>query len=156
MSAPAGRRLNLNLFIYPGGHHEAAWRYSGSAPRRVLDITYYQELARRAEAAKLDAIFLADGALVIDPASGVFADTEKIHPIDHEGERLRVRGPLNTPRGPQGRPVYVQAGPPRTAGPSPPRTPRRSSPRTRPSATPATSTPTSSPGSRPRAATPTR
>ena len=21
------RQLSLNLFIYPGGHHEAAWRY---------------------------------------------------------------------------------------------------------------------------------
>ena len=25
-----GRQLNLNLFIYPGGHHEAAWRYKDS------------------------------------------------------------------------------------------------------------------------------
>ena len=22
-----GRQLKLNLFIYPGGHHEAAWRH---------------------------------------------------------------------------------------------------------------------------------
>ncbi|KRE06901.1 monooxygenase [Bosea sp. Root381] len=55
------RQLALNLFIYPGGHHEAAWRYRESEPRRVLDIRYYQELARRAEAAKFDAIFFADG-----------------------------------------------------------------------------------------------
>ncbi|MEZ2410354.1 LLM class flavin-dependent oxidoreductase [Bosea sp. RCC_152_1] len=60
MSANA-RQLTLNLFIYPGGHHEAAWRYPASEPKRVLDITYYQELARRAEAAKFDAIFFADG-----------------------------------------------------------------------------------------------
>ena len=39
------RQLALNLFIYPAGHHEAAWRYKGSAAERVLDITYYQELA---------------------------------------------------------------------------------------------------------------
>ena len=34
------RQLSLNLFIYPGGHHEAAWRYKESAagphPRRHL------------------------------------------------------------------------------------------------------------------------
>jgi alkanesulfonate monooxygenase SsuD/methylene tetrahydromethanopterin reductase-like flavin-dependent oxidoreductase (luciferase family) len=30
--------------------------------------------------------------------------------IDHIGKHLRVRGPLNIPRTPQGRPVYVQAG----------------------------------------------
>ena len=216
----SARQLALNLFIYPGGHHEAAWRYKGSEPRRVFDISYYQELARRAEAAKFDAVFFADGpaladniryasrfrlepitwlsaiaaatsrigligtasttytepynlarlfasldhlsrgragwnivttsapqaaqnfglpehpphgeryerakefldvvtrlwdsweddALVIDPASGIFADADKIHAIDHVGKHFRVRGPLNTARSPQGRPVYVQAG----------------------------------------------
>lgn len=214
------RQLRLNLFVYPGGHHEAAWRHPGSSPERVLDLSYYQELARTAEEAKLDALFLADGpsladniryasrfrlepftllsalasvterigligtasttylepynaarlfagldhlsngragwnivttgapdaagnfgldehpvhadryararefvdvvtrlwdswedeALVADPASGLFADPDRIHRIDHAGEHFRVRGPLNTPRTPQGRPVYVQAG----------------------------------------------
>ncbi|MBA4220279.1 MAG: LLM class flavin-dependent oxidoreductase [Methylobacterium sp.] len=216
----AGRQLTLNLFIYPGGHHEAAWRYRESEPERVLDIRYYQELARKAEAAKFDAVFLADGpslaenvryssrvrlepvtwltaiaaatekigligtasttynepynlarlfasldhisggragwnivttsdagaaqnfglpehpphgeryekarefldvvtrlwdsweddALLADPRSGVFADADKVHRIDHVGKHYRVRGPLNISRSPQGRPVYVQAG----------------------------------------------
>jgi FMN-dependent oxidoreductase (nitrilotriacetate monooxygenase family) len=214
------RQLTLNLFIYPGGHHEAAWRYKESEPKRVLDISYYQELARRAEAAKFDAIFFADGpslpenvryssrlrfepitwlaaiaaatsrigliatasttytepynlarlfasldhishgragwnivttsdagaaqnfglpehpphadryetareflevvtklwdsweddALVADAQSGVFADSGKVHRIDHVGKHYKVRGPLNVARTPQGRPVYVQAG----------------------------------------------
>ncbi|MDR6870413.1 FMN-dependent oxidoreductase (nitrilotriacetate monooxygenase family) [Bosea sp. BE125] len=214
------RQLTLNLFIYPGGHHEAAWRYKESEPKRVLDISYYQELARRAEAAKFDAIFFADGpslpenvryssrlrfepitwlaaiaaatsrigliatasttytepynlarlfasldhishgragwnivttsdagaaqnfglpehpphadryetareflevvtklwdsweddALVADAQSGVFADSDKVHRIDHAGKHYKVRGPLNVARTPQGRPVYVQAG----------------------------------------------
>ncbi|MCX4671562.1 LLM class flavin-dependent oxidoreductase [Streptomyces sp. NBC_01381] len=214
------RELHLNLFVYPGGHHEAAWRYDGSETGRILDIGFYQDLARRAEAAAFDGIFFADGpaladnvryasrfrlepftwlsaiaavterigliatasttytepynlarlfasldhlsggragwnivttgapqaaqnfgldahpvhaerydrarefldvvtklwdsweddALVADPGSGLFADTERIHPIEHVGPRLTVRGPLNTPRTPQGRPVYVQAG----------------------------------------------
>jgi len=214
------RQLALNLFIYPDGHHEAAWRYKGSAVDRVLDVTYYQELAQRAETHKFDAVFFADGpaladnvryaqrfrfepvtlltaiaaatkrigligtasttytepynlarqfasldhfsggragwnivttsspqaaqnfglpehpphherydrareyldvitrlwdsweddAVVNDPASGVFADTSKIHALNHVGKHFRVRGPLNVPRSPQGRPVYVQAG----------------------------------------------
>jgi FMN-dependent oxidoreductase (nitrilotriacetate monooxygenase family) len=214
------RQLKLNLFVYPGGHHEAAWRYKDSDPDRVLDLSYYAELARKAEEATFDAIFLADGpaladniryasrfriepftwlsglaavtsrigliatasttysepynlarlfagldhlskgragwnivttgapnaaqnfglaehpvhaeryqradefvevvtklwdswedgALVADQGSGVYADDERIHTIDHIGRHLRVRGPLNTPRTPQGRPVYVQAG----------------------------------------------
>ena len=212
--------LNLNLFIYPGGHHEAAWRYPGSAPERLLDITYYQDLARKAEDARFDSIFFADGpaladniryasrfrlepftwmsaiaavtsrigligtasttysepynlarlfasldhlsngragwnivttgaanaaqnfglaehpvhadryaradeflevvsklwdswedeALVADAESGLFADTDLIHSIDHVGPHFSVAGPLNTARSPQGRPVYVQAG----------------------------------------------
>lgn len=215
-----GRQLVLNLFIYPGGHHEAGWRYPGASPERLLDITFYQDLARSAEAAKLDAVFFADGpaqvdnirfasrfriepltwlaaiaaatthigligtasttyyepynlarlyasldhlsggragwnivttavpqasgnfglaetpshaeryaraaefvdvvtklwdsweddALVADPVSGVFADDARIHPIEHVGRHFRVKGALNTPRSPQGRPVYVQAG----------------------------------------------
>ncbi|MEU3552823.1 LLM class flavin-dependent oxidoreductase [Streptomyces fragilis] len=219
MSAPR-RQLHLNLFVYPGGHHEAAWRYHGSDPARLLDIGFYQDLARRAEAATFDAVFFADGpslpdnvryasrfrlepftwlsaiaaaterigliatasttysepynlarlfasldhlsrgragwnivttgapdaaanfgldahpvhaerydrarefvdvvgklwdswedeALVADPATGVFADTDRVHRVDHRGRHLAVRGPLNTPRTPQGRPVYVQAG----------------------------------------------
>ncbi|RWG13197.1 MAG: LLM class flavin-dependent oxidoreductase [Mesorhizobium sp.] len=214
------RQLNLNLFIYPGGHHEAGWRYKDSAPERVLDIAYYQELAKKAEASKFDALFFADGpaladniryasrfrlepltwisalaavtesigfiatasttynepynlarlfasvdhlsggragwnivttgdasaalnfgfdrhpthadryeragefvdvvtklwdsweddALVSDRESGIFAETDKIHPINHIGKYHRVKGPLTLPRSPQGRPVYVQAG----------------------------------------------
>jgi FMN-dependent oxidoreductase (nitrilotriacetate monooxygenase family) len=214
------RQLNLNLFIYPNGHHEAAWRYRGSEPKRVLDIKFYQDMVRRAEAQKFDAVFFADAlalpdnikyasrfriepltwvaglaavtekigfiatasttyydpfnlarlfasldhlsqgrigwnivttsidyaaqnysmdahpdhadryerahefvdvatrlwdswedeALINDPASGIFADPDKIHEINHAGKHFRVRGPLNVPRTPQGRPVYVQAG----------------------------------------------
>lgn len=31
------RQLALNLFVYPGGHHEAAWRYKGSEPEQITD-----------------------------------------------------------------------------------------------------------------------
>ncbi|CAO3359068.1 LLM class flavin-dependent oxidoreductase [Azospirillum melinis] len=218
--ATNGRQLSLNLFIYPGGHHEAGWRFPGSVPDRLNDVSYYQELARKAESAKFDAVFFADGpalpdhvryavrfrfepltlltalaaatsrigligtasttyfepynlarlyasldhisggragwnivttsvptaganfglsenpshadryarageflevvtklwdsweddALVADPVSGLLADDSKIHPIEHIGRHFRVKGALNTPRSPQGRPVYVQAG----------------------------------------------
>jgi FMN-dependent oxidoreductase (nitrilotriacetate monooxygenase family) len=214
------RQLNLNLFIYPGGHHEAGWRYKPSDPKRVLSVGYYQDLARQAQAAKLDAVFFADSpaladdiryasrfrlepitllsaiaavtnrigliatasttytepynlarqfaaldhisggragwnivttsaavaarnfgldehpahadryaraeeflevvtglwdgwepdAVIADPASGIFADTAKVRAINHAGRHFRVAGPLNVPRSPQGRPVYVQAG----------------------------------------------
>ncbi|MFC6014545.1 LLM class flavin-dependent oxidoreductase [Nocardia lasii] len=218
MSAP--RQLSLNAFIYPSGHHEAAWRHPDSRPDRIYDVSYYQEIGRTAEAAKLDAVFFADGpalrtdvrhnaapglepitlltaiasatthlgliatasttyyepynlarlfssldhisggragwnivttgtdlaaanfglerhpdhahryararefvdavvglwdsweddAIVLDRAAGIYADPDKIHPIDFVGEHLSVRGPFNSARTPQGRPVLVQAG----------------------------------------------
>jgi FMN-dependent oxidoreductase (nitrilotriacetate monooxygenase family) len=49
-------------------------------------------------------------AIVLDPETGVFADPDKVHTIDYAGDRFRVRGPLNSPRSPQGRPLLVQAG----------------------------------------------
>ncbi|MEV4478424.1 LLM class flavin-dependent oxidoreductase [Micromonospora coxensis] len=51
-----------------------------------------------------------DDALLLDTAAGIFADTDRVHEIGHHGERFQVRGPLNTPRPPQGRPLLVQAG----------------------------------------------
>lgn len=55
------RQLSLNAFIYPAGHHEAAWRHPASRPDRIYDVGYYQEIARTAEAATFDAVFFADG-----------------------------------------------------------------------------------------------
>ncbi|GAA3789854.1 LLM class flavin-dependent oxidoreductase [Sphaerisporangium flaviroseum] len=51
-----------------------------------------------------------DDAILRDRASGVYADTGKIHPLEHSGEHFQVRGPLNTSRPPQGHPLLVQAG----------------------------------------------
>ncbi|MFI7668891.1 LLM class flavin-dependent oxidoreductase [Nocardia sp. NPDC049526] len=214
------RQLSLNAFIYPSGHHEAAWRHPQSRPDRIYDVAYYQEIGRTAEAAKLDAVFFADGpalrtnvkhnaasglepitlltaiatatthlgliatasttyyepynlarlfstldhisggragwnivttgtdlaaanfgldkhpdhatryararefvdavvalwdsweddAILLDQKEGIYADPDKIHPIDFVGEYLSVRGPFNAPRTPQGHPVLVQAG----------------------------------------------
>src|SRR5271154_2801282 len=54
------RQLHLNLFIHSRGHHEASWRHPASSPLPLTDIRYYQDLARRAEAALFDSVFLAD------------------------------------------------------------------------------------------------
>jgi len=52
----------------------------------------------------------ADDALVRDVESGIFFDPDRLHVLDHHGEYLNVRGPLNIARPPQGWPVIVQAG----------------------------------------------
>ncbi|WP_371783211.1 LLM class flavin-dependent oxidoreductase [Streptosporangium subroseum] len=51
-----------------------------------------------------------DGAILGDHHSGNYADTDRIHTLDHIGPHFRVRGPLNTSRPPQGHPLLVQAG----------------------------------------------
>jgi FMN-dependent oxidoreductase (nitrilotriacetate monooxygenase family) len=214
------RQLHLNLFVHGRGHHETAWRHEAASPLSLTDIAYYQDLARRAEAARFDAIFFADAlalgdeiehaakasleplttlaalagatrrlgliatasttytepynlarqfasldhiskgrvgwnivtswvtgagpnfgydqqiehaeryeratefvevvsklwdswaddAVLDDRTSGRYADPARIRRIDHAGRWHKVRGPLNIPRPPQGRPVFIQAG----------------------------------------------
>lgn len=52
----------------------------------------------------------ADDAWQRDQASGIFFDPDRMHVLDHKGEHLSVRGPLNIARPIQGWPVIVQAG----------------------------------------------
>ncbi len=51
-----------------------------------------------------------DDALVLDREAGYFADPDKVHELHYEGKWYSTRGPLTVPRGPQGRPVLLQAG----------------------------------------------
>ncbi len=52
----------------------------------------------------------ADDAVVDDRASGLYARADRIRAVRHKGPHYSVAGALNMPRGPQGRPVFVQAG----------------------------------------------
>ncbi|WP_405177607.1 LLM class flavin-dependent oxidoreductase [Nocardia sp. NBC_01377] len=101
-------------------HGRAGWNIVTSAGEdEALNFGYDEipEHARRYERAQefIDvAVRLWDSwessAIVLDPKEGVFADPSKVHTIDYDGPRFRVRGPLNSPRSPQGRPLLVQAG----------------------------------------------
>src|SRR5215831_4574262 len=52
----------------------------------------------------------ADDAFIRDVESGIYFDPDKLHTLNHKGEYLSVRGPLNIARPIQGWPVIVQAG----------------------------------------------
>src|SRR6185503_15370247 len=52
----------------------------------------------------------ADDAFIRDVEHGIFFDPDKLHVLNHKGEFLSVRGPLNIARPVQGWPVIVQAG----------------------------------------------
>jgi len=48
-----------------------------------------------------------DKGFVVDQATGTFAASEHVHPIDHAGRFFTVRGPLNVPRPVPGQPVII-------------------------------------------------
>lgn len=52
----------------------------------------------------------ADDAFIRDQESGIYVDPDKMHTLNHRGDDLKVRGPLNIARPVQGWPVIVQAG----------------------------------------------
>jgi N-acetyl-S-(2-succino)cysteine monooxygenase len=54
------RQIKLGAFLMQTGHHIAAWRHPGAQADAGSNFRHYVELARRAEAAKFDAVFLAD------------------------------------------------------------------------------------------------
>lgn len=53
--------FSLGAFLYPSGHHIAAWRHPDAKADAGIDFHHYVELARAAEAAKFDLIFLEIG-----------------------------------------------------------------------------------------------
>ncbi|HIC7213196.1 LLM class flavin-dependent oxidoreductase [Burkholderia stabilis] len=58
------RKLRIGVFLMANGHHIEAWRHPDANPDLDVSFPQYKALAQQAEAAKLDLIFLADGAAV--------------------------------------------------------------------------------------------
>ena len=66
-------QMRLCAFIMATGHHVASWRAPGIPLENGTNFAYWANLARISEDAKLDAIFLYDGAAIsnipIEPMS---------------------------------------------------------------------------------------
>ncbi|MGT2508408.1 LLM class flavin-dependent oxidoreductase [Cupriavidus basilensis] len=60
------RQLHLNINILHSGFVPSAWRLPGSDPGAFADVRHYIRVAQIAEAGKLDAVFLADNAAIVD------------------------------------------------------------------------------------------
>ncbi|MBP1884123.1 LLM class flavin-dependent oxidoreductase [Sinorhizobium mexicanum] len=73
------RQLHFNLFLMPRGHHEGAWRHPDSTRRALTDLELYVEAAKIAEAAKFDAVFLAD--VLVAPNNGGLVATGSLEPV---------------------------------------------------------------------------
>ncbi|WP_134942788.1 LLM class flavin-dependent oxidoreductase [Pseudomonas syringae] len=54
------RQMKLSAFLMATGHHVAAWRHPDVPADAGLDFKHYRHVARVAEAAKFDALFVAD------------------------------------------------------------------------------------------------
>jgi FMN-dependent oxidoreductase (nitrilotriacetate monooxygenase family) len=77
MSHP--RKLHLNAFLMEAGHHEAAWRLPDSNARADFDLAHWIGLARLAESAKFDSLFLADGPVL--QGTGEFRSPGQLEPL---------------------------------------------------------------------------
>ncbi|MER8525041.1 LLM class flavin-dependent oxidoreductase [Mesorhizobium sp. M0814] len=62
----SGRQLHLNVNILHAGFSPAAWRMDGVDPYAAFTVDHYVQVAKIAERAKLDAVFLADQAAISD------------------------------------------------------------------------------------------
>ncbi|WP_325096663.1 NtaA/DmoA family FMN-dependent monooxygenase [Mycolicibacterium vinylchloridicum] len=102
----SGGRAGWN--IVTGSSDRAAQNY-GKPTQPAHDLRYEiaQEMTDAVRA--LWSSWDAD-SIVAELESGIFADHQKVRPVDFEGRFFRTRGPLNTAPPPQGRPALIQAG----------------------------------------------
>ena len=63
------RKMRLGAFLWPFGHHVAAWRHPSTPPNAANDFPHYVELAQTAERGLFDMLFVADttGLIATDP-----------------------------------------------------------------------------------------
>lgn len=55
-------QISLGAFLMQTGHHIAGWRHPGATADAGSNFRHYVELAKLAEAAKFDAVFLSDSS----------------------------------------------------------------------------------------------
>ncbi len=73
------RELHLNAFLMEAGHHEAAWRLPDANARADFELEHWITLARLAEDARFDSLFLADGPALT--GSGAFRPPGQLEPF---------------------------------------------------------------------------
>ncbi|RJT42502.1 LLM class flavin-dependent oxidoreductase [Mesorhizobium waimense] len=71
------KQMKLGAFLWATGHHIAAWRHAEAHVTAGIDIDHYIQLARTAEAAKLDMIFCEDAAGLREANVGIASQTSR-------------------------------------------------------------------------------
>jgi alkanesulfonate monooxygenase SsuD/methylene tetrahydromethanopterin reductase-like flavin-dependent oxidoreductase (luciferase family) len=71
------------FFFNPQGDHRQSWRHPDAPGREIFGLPYYARLAHVAEAARLDAIFIADHVGMWDtyPSNIVHYANARLEPI---------------------------------------------------------------------------
>ena len=82
MSRPS-RQIKLGAFLMQTGHHIAAWRHPDAQADAPINFRHYADLARRAEAAKFDAVFLADSVGVRNTDLPSLSRTARSDPVSY-------------------------------------------------------------------------
>lgn len=76
------RQLKLGAFLMATGHHVAAWRHKDVPANAGLDFKHYKHLTQVAEAAKFDALFVADSvAAPTDVSASHMARSDHFEPL---------------------------------------------------------------------------
>jgi FMN-dependent oxidoreductase (nitrilotriacetate monooxygenase family) len=81
--------MRMLAMWHPPGSHTAGWRMPDAPPRSETTFTYFADVARLCEAAKFDALFFADVAVVQsidlleagDPSAGYFSRAVSLEPM---------------------------------------------------------------------------
>lgn len=94
------RRLHLNVNILNAGVFGGSWRFPGTDGTASYTIEHYTSIAKKAEQAKLDAVFLADGPS-LDPqirhrTSNNLEPTTVLARIAARTERIGLIGTLSS------------------------------------------------------------
>lgn len=97
-------RVGWNIVTALDGNENFGLSEMPSAQERYARAAEFTDIVRR-----LWESYPAD-ALALDRASGRYADSSRVRPIDHNGPHLRVKGPLNLPALGGDRIPLVQAG----------------------------------------------
>jgi FMN-dependent oxidoreductase (nitrilotriacetate monooxygenase family) len=100
----SGHRLGLNVVTDTGSA-----RHFGSAPPLGHDAAYDRAEEWLGGIKQLWNSW-GDGALIADPAKGIYADGSKLTAVQHRGEYFQFDGPLNAIPFPDGEPVIVSPG----------------------------------------------
>ncbi len=72
---PSQKQMKLGAFLMKSGHHVAAWRHPNAREDAGVSFQHYADLARTAERAKLDLLFISDSNAVRGPGLGSIRHT---------------------------------------------------------------------------------